>query len=162
MNALHRIQDRPGRALPPVGRRFGAWQVVATYPQRSGRHNGYELACVRCGARIGVVSRYIARLPECDCDPALPETPQTEGVVDHWTSWEDDDRCWYVVAHHPEGLSHREIAELMDVSINTVMNIERAALEKLRASGALSRDDLAELLGTHEEDAEGDVEGSEW
>lgn len=52
-----------------------------------------------------------------------------------WTEedWALDDRAWYVVAHHPDGLSHRQIGALMGYSKSLVEQIESRACRKLRA-----------------------------
>ena len=54
------------------------------------------------------------------------------GLVDNHTPWEEDDRCWYVVAHHPNGITLDDCASLMNISRERVRQIEAEALGKLR------------------------------
>jgi transcriptional regulator with XRE-family HTH domain len=46
--------------------------------------------------------------------------------------WEEDDWCWYVVTHQPDGLSQEEVALLTGWSHAKVRSIEESALAKLR------------------------------
>lgn len=46
--------------------------------------------------------------------------------------WDDDDYAWYVVAHHPDGLSLEQVAALMGVTDERVRQIEQEAFAKLR------------------------------
>jgi transcriptional regulator with XRE-family HTH domain len=64
--------------------------------------------------------------------------------------WEDDDWCWFVVAHHPDGLTHDQISALTGWSPNHVDQLERSALAKLaRHKEALEALGCLELLHQH-------------
>jgi len=55
-----------------------------------------------------------------------------ERLVNLVTPWEEDDRCWYVVAHHPGGLTLRQIGDIVGLTRERVRQIEAMALHKLR------------------------------
>ncbi len=46
--------------------------------------------------------------------------------------WDEDDHAWYVVAHHPDGLSLEQVAALMGVTDERVRQIEQEAFAKIR------------------------------
>jgi transcriptional regulator with XRE-family HTH domain len=64
--------------------------------------------------------------------------------------WEDDDWCWYAVAHHPDGLSQDQISQLTGWSPHRVDQLEKSALAKLRnRAGAREALECLELLHHH-------------
>jgi hypothetical protein len=128
-----------------VGRRYGDWLVIEGEGYYGPRHRLYRVTCVRC-LREEVEPVYeLRRLDPCGCGKrprAVP--PQPRGVdVDSWTPWEQDDRAWYAVSMHPEGLTQGEVGLLMGITEDRVQQIEAAALRKLRDEHG---DDLGRLL----------------
>jgi hypothetical protein len=74
-----------------------------------------------------------------------PRSSSWEGLP-----WEEDDWCWYAVAHHPDGLSQDQIAALTGWSQQRVDEIEKSALAKLRkGKGAREALECLELLLQH-------------
>jgi transcriptional regulator with XRE-family HTH domain len=66
--------------------------------------------------------------------------------------WDDDDWCWYAVAHHPEGLTQDQISQLTGWTPHRVDQLEKSALEKLRKrKGAREALECLELLHQHRE-----------
>jgi hypothetical protein len=63
-----------------------------------------------------------------------------ETLIDRDTSFDDDDKCWYVIACHPDGLSLDEIGQLINCTRERVRQIELTALRKLRALGITDKD----------------------
>lgn len=63
--------------------------------------------------------------------------------------WENDDYAWYVVQHHPEGLSLEQIGAVMGLSDERVRQIIEEALDKLRQHPEIK----AELAERDEENA---------
>jgi hypothetical protein len=64
--------------------------------------------------------------------------------------WEKDDWCWYVVAHHPDGLTQDQVSELTGWSPHRVDQLERSALAKLgKRQGAREALECLELLYQH-------------
>jgi hypothetical protein len=63
-----------------------------------------------------------------------------EPLVDASTRYERDDRCWYVTAVHPDGLTLEEVGHLLCVTRERIRQIERKALRKLRALGVRHED----------------------
>lgn len=127
-------------------------RVEARVPFGAGRFQiCYRLRCVVCGAertRHTSHLRYLAS--HCPVE-AAQESSGDEGhaysdgvTIDRWTSWAEDDRCWYVVECHPDGLSLDQVGELMDMSREAVRQIEASARAKLR-------DALAEIGLTEQE-----------
>ena len=55
-----------------------------------------------------------------------------EQLVDHMTPWADDDRCWYVVTCHPDGLTLEQVGDMIGVSRERVRQIEEIAFDKLK------------------------------
>lgn len=167
-------------ARPPnqIGRRIGDWRVIAragrTGPNR--RHpdgrTRYELACVRGDRRVVASARAFGAITTdppsrkwvCTCDPAAPERErpldETDTLIDHWTPWEEDDRCWLVVALHPTGIGLKEIGELMGIGYEGVRLLEQSALRKLREKHPdVLRRLFAELVDRDEDDGS-DFEGA--
>jgi hypothetical protein len=101
------------------------------------------------GARKAADSRavYLARCLECGEEKWIAGISVREGgcrdcylgreylgpYVDQETEWEEDDRCWYVVSRHSDGLTMKQIGELMGVSKQRVEQIQNGAIRKLRA-----------------------------
>lgn len=64
--------------------------------------------------------------------------------------WEEDDWCWYAVAHHPDGLSRDQIAVLTGWSAKRVEDLEQSALAKLaRDKDAREALESLKLLHSH-------------
>jgi hypothetical protein len=144
------------RTNTQAGRRFGDWVVTDKLGQR-GTSLMYRVKCVRCGTTQDLLQQRLYELSDCPCDPEQPERvvpPIGEGrvVVDHWSRWEDDDRCWYMVAHYGE-MTRGEVADLMGIHPDWVRQIEQRALHKLRevceAEGLSEADVLAAMQGQH-------------
>lgn len=133
---MHALAQRSSRARRPqlIGRRYGPWLVVAAV-ERCSQGWVYKVRCVRCSdARTGT-PRDLAALEACRCRrrPSSPPEVEDEGVlVDMFTPYDEDDRCWYVTEVH-EGLTFEQIGELMGVSRERVRQIERDALQRARS-----------------------------
>lgn len=65
-------------------------------------------------------------------------------LVDSDTPFDEDLRCQYVVAKHPEGLSWHQIGRLMGVSQQRVQQVYRQAAAKLVAVGLSPGEDHPE------------------
>lgn len=63
-------------------------------------------------------------------------------LIDGETRYEDDPRCQYVVAAHPDGLEWAQIGELMGCSAQAVRQVTDRALRKL---AALDFEDAADV-----------------
>jgi transcriptional regulator with XRE-family HTH domain len=64
--------------------------------------------------------------------------------------WEQDDWCWYAVAHHADGLAQDQVAALTGWSVHRVDQLEKSALAKLRnRRGAREALECLELLHQH-------------
>lgn len=82
------------------------------------------------------------------------------GGIDAHTTWEDDDECWYYVAHHPGGLTHEQIGEALGgLSRQRVQIIERDALHTLGAALALEGLRESDLVVWLSRDRPGDGSG---
>ena len=82
----------------------------------------------------------------------LDETP-----LDHWgLDWKLDDRAWYVVACHPQGLTLEEIGSLMGVTRERVRQIEEEAFAKIRKRTRWSLTDAQIIALLREADSERD------
>lgn len=83
----------------------------------------------------------------------IPSFTKGRALIDMRTPYADDDRCWYVVEAHPDGLTLDEIGQLMGVTREWVRQIEERALEHLRARcelAGISREDVREFLARRE------------
>jgi transcriptional regulator with XRE-family HTH domain len=76
--------------------------------------------------------------------PGHPRSSSWEDLT-----WEDDDWCWYAVAHQPDGLSQEEVALLTGWSAARVRAVEESSLRKLREN-PLAREHFESLLFLHQ------------
>ena len=79
----------------------------------------------------------------------IPSFNKGRALIDMRTPYADDDRCWYVVEAHPDGLTLDEIGQLMGVTREWVRQIEERALAHLRARcelAGITGDDVREFL----------------
>jgi hypothetical protein len=76
--------------------------------------------------------------------PGHPRSSSWEDLA-----WEEDDWCWYAVAHHPDGLSQEEVALLTGWSPARVRAVEESALCKLRED-PLARELFESVLLMHQ------------
>jgi transcriptional regulator with XRE-family HTH domain len=76
-------------------------------------------------------ARRLARPPARDERARVP--PGHPGSAS-WEElpWEDDDWSWYVVAHHPDGLTTEQVGDVMGISAERVRQIEAHALATMR------------------------------
>lgn len=58
--------------------------------------------------------------------------PAAEKLIDNQTPFEEDERCRYVVKHHPDGLTLDEIGQLMDCTRERVRQLESRIIAKLQ------------------------------
>jgi hypothetical protein len=63
-----------------------------------------------------------------------------EEIIDRITPFEEDDKCWYVTACHPDGITLEEVGTLINCTRERVRQIEATALRKLAALGIRHRD----------------------
>jgi len=84
----------------------------------------------------------VSRSGRCDACRWLRDTG---APIDATTPWERDDRCWYVVACHPTGITLDQIGTLLGLCRERIRQIERDALRKLAQAHPELRGYLAEL-----------------
>ena len=100
---------------------YGTWTVIERLPVRR-----LLLLCGECGglSEFGYAhmeARYRhGQTVECRHAP-----------IDQGTPFEDDARCRYVVACHPDGLMLHEIAELVGMTRQGVQQLEASVLRRL-------------------------------
>jgi len=138
-----------------LGARYGSWRVVGVERRRDLSAYVCRLRCVGCGRERRTWSTYLtpSKTMQSCCptwvEEADIELPELHGaaVIDGHTPWIYDDRCWYLVMCHPEGLTLEQIGLAMGISREWVRQIEAAALRKLRDVCELREISVYRVLG---------------
>lgn len=131
----------------PVGYQWGTRTVWSVKP------NGMAVALCKCGDRVDIPSREIARGRQGRClncenkrRTSVAFVPR-RGPLD--VPWEDDmDAQHFVrwVKSQDRGGTLEEVANVLDTSVATVFEIERRALGKLRAMYEAGDEEVMALL----------------
>lgn len=126
-----------------VVRRLHAMGEALTVSEWSKR-SGLSRSLIRARKRNGWTDEEAVTVPDNTRHAGL-RLPAGHPESVSWTrdAWEDDDHAWYVVAHHPEGLTLEQIGAVMGLSDERVRQIVEEALEKLRQLAEIRAEMLA-------------------
>jgi hypothetical protein len=67
-------------------------------------------------------------------------------IIDDYTSYDDDDKCWYVTAVHPDGLTLEQVGSLQDCTRERIRQIEAKAVRLFKKNARAMGFDPEELL----------------
>lgn len=151
-DAKREATRRAWRDAVKVGDRYGRWTVTsATYvrPGEAWRRVNAVCDCGTVGApRVSNLRSGQSR--GCNgCRLAGPARRRTEVLIDQRTPYADDDRCWYVVEMHPDGLTLDQVGLLMGVTRERVRQIEERAKRKLALAcqlAGVTREDFEAMM----------------
>lgn len=132
-------------------RKVQQWLFPELAPRPNVRHieaHGKRLSVYEWAERIGTTPQAIYKRVERGYSPeacVAPHRPSRRagtalgipkghpGAMSWYTDeWDDDDACWYVVQHHPDGITLEQIASLMACSLANVQRIEQTAIAKMQ------------------------------
>jgi hypothetical protein len=66
--------------------------------------------------------------------------------IDDFTTYDEDDKCWYVTAVHPDGLTLEQVGALQDVTRERIRQIEAKAVRAFKRNARAMGLDPGELL----------------
>lgn len=52
-------------------------------------------------------------------------------IIDDYTPWELDDKCWYVTEVHPDGLTLEQVGALQDCTRERIRQLIASGVEKI-------------------------------